>query len=481
MERDIQRDIERAFDALRLKTPLYDRLWAYYDGDQPLAYSTERLRRMFDDLRVRFTQNWCAMVVDSTLDRIELAGFDVVGDEAVREALNAVWADAELALEAHAVHLATLVCGEAYLIVWPGENGGIDAYYNDPRLCHMFYAPDAPKREDYAAKCWVQDGRRYMTLYYPDRLVYCAGPADAVSGKAMTISGEEANPYGYIPVFHFRREIGRRAPRGELANVIGLQDAVNKLLADMMVAAEFGAFRQRWVISSAGVGNLRNAPNEVWDLPAADAHMQPTQVGEFGQVDLRVFLDAIDNLAIKLSVITRTPKHYLLMQGGDPSGEALIAMETPLLNKVERLQETIAPVWRQVGDFILKLSGLTAGYGRIRPVWKDPRITQPLYLAHVRELAVRAGVPLVSQLRREGWSEAEIAQLQADRMADAAESEQLRQARAQRLLLETQLGVSQESALAQMGYSADVEQERRKATSVDAAEQLLTAMERRDG
>ena len=76
------------------------------------------------------------------------------------------------------------------------------------------------------------------------------------------------NEYGLIPMFHFRSS--RRGPKSQLANVIEPQDMINKLLSDMMVAAEFGAFPQRYVISQAGIVNLQNNPNAIWDLVAAD-------------------------------------------------------------------------------------------------------------------------------------------------------------------------------------------------------------------
>ncbi|NIS83046.1 MAG: phage portal protein, partial [Anaerolineales bacterium] len=129
-------------------------------------------------------------------------------------------------------------------------------------------------------------------------------------------------------------------------SILDLQDAVNKLLADMMVAAEFGAFKQRWIISYSDPGNMRNAPNEIWALPAGDGAGQQTQVGEFGVTELDNFYDAIDRLATAIGIISRTPRHYFYQQGGDPSGEALIAMEAPLNKKITRHIERFTIVWQ---------------------------------------------------------------------------------------------------------------------------------------
>ena len=109
-----------------------------------------------------------------------------------------------------------------------------------------------------------------LTLYYKDRLEYYITQktykgTDMPTGAAAFRPAETPkapNPYGEIPVFHFRPN---RHAKGELSkSITTLQDAVNKLLADMMVAAEFGAFKQRWIISNADTKALKNAPNEVW-------------------------------------------------------------------------------------------------------------------------------------------------------------------------------------------------------------------------
>ena len=47
--------------------------------------------------------------------------------------------------------------------------------------------------------------------------------------------------------------------------MIPLQNAINKLVTDLMVAAEYGAFMQRWIISNADTSSLKNAPNEIWE------------------------------------------------------------------------------------------------------------------------------------------------------------------------------------------------------------------------
>ena len=71
------------------------------------------------------------------------------------------------------------------------------------------------------------------------------------------LAGTVLDAYGRLVPGVFGPDEGQ----SEIAMVMSNQDAINKLLADMMVAAEFGAFRQRYIISQVDPGSLKNAPN----------------------------------------------------------------------------------------------------------------------------------------------------------------------------------------------------------------------------
>lgn len=418
-------DLERAWVALTAKQVPYSNLWSYYDGDHPIVYSTERLRRVFDGIKARFSQNWCAVVIDSVHERVSLQRFTVTGDETATERLNEIWQLTEMDLDDDDAHLAALVVGEAYLMGWMGEEG-VEAYFNDPRLCHVQYDPNNPRKRLWAAKWWVgEDEKRYLTMYYPDHLEYYVSRQKATSFSTVRglqeLRGPETNPYGEIPVFHLRKE--RRAVRSELLNVVEPQDAINKLLADMMVSAEFGAFRQRYAVTDADLSELKNQPGSFWEIPAGDGAGEGTQVGEFSATELVNYLDAIDRQATAIGVITRTPRHYFFSQGGDPSGEALITMESPLVKKCSRYIERFGSTMRDFAAFLLKLDGRPIDPMAIQAIYADPRTIQPLTQSIVRQNNVAAGIPLRTQLRDEGWTDEQLDQMDEDQAAERSASQ----------------------------------------------------------
>ena len=429
-------DPERAYDALTEKRARYDLLYAYYDGNQPLVYSTEHLADVFRKIEARWVQNWMSVVVDSALERLTFKGFEVDetagGSKAASEKLTELGAATSLEIEAYDVHKDALICGEGYLLAWPDEEGGFDLYANDPRLVHAFYEPDRPKVMDMAAKWWRAGDATLLNLYYVDRIEHWVGPKHPRSGRSfvplesggLDESGDliaadpvEENPHECIPVFHFRTT--RRGPGGELRSLVSAQDAVNKLLADMMVASEFGSFPQRYVITEQDTSKLKIAPGQLWSFTPADEGVQPTAAGSFPPVDVQQYLGAMDKLAASIAIVSRTPKHYFFGQGGDPSGEALIAMEAPLVKKCEHYGELFGQSWRELAVFMLNASNVKVEPGAVSAVWDSMQTQQPVSTTTALLNYVKATMPLPTALRELGWGPDELKQLEDDQSAAA--------------------------------------------------------------
>jgi hypothetical protein len=400
-------DIELAFETIKNKRSGLDTLWSYANGGQPLKYSTERLEEAFGDIRTHFELNWCSVIVDATLDRLNLTGFDT-RKPAVDLKLKTLFANLHLDIDAYQVHNAALATTEAFVIAWKTDNE-IELYYNDPRLCTVIYESARPKVKRFAAKWFVRDdGSNEITLYYTDRLEHWASEKkESEKADSFELMDTEKNPFGVIPVFEF-------ASPGEFVKVITMQDAVNKLFADMMVAAEFGAFVQRWVISESDPGQLKNGPNMIWWIPSGDGQSQSASVGQFSPTDLQTYLRAMDQIANSMAIISRTPKHYFMDLGSNISGEALMSMEAPLTKKVKSRQRTFGAQWQEVASFLLLMEGENIKPADITVLWERPETIQVYTEAQARQLAVNSGIPLITVLRKEGWTDVEIEKMQTD-------------------------------------------------------------------
>lgn len=334
-----------------------------------------------------------------------------------------------MAADAEEIAKAVCVCTEGFLIAEQGEDGLPRTFENQPHLCAAVYSEDNPKQMDFAAKWWEEGKWTYLNLYYPERILHYVA-----TSKRSDISGpnafapesenpEEVNSLGQIPVFHYR--VDRRG-KGKLTDVIPLNNALNKLFADMMVAAEYGAYHQRYIISGGELtdkqlGNLQGDPTKLWNIPVGDGEGPNTQVGEFTATELANFTTGLDHIASRIAILSHTPKHYLL-QAGDVSGEALLAMEAPLVKEAARYMARLAVTWKHAAAFVMRLAGHTVTADDIECIWEDEHTVQPYTESLIHKTNVDAGIPIVTQLRREGWSEDELAQMQKD--SDEAQAAQ---------------------------------------------------------
>lgn len=441
-------DLAIAYKVLSTKKAVYDILWNYYDGVHDLKYSTDRLQEVFGTKFAKFVENWCAVVVDAVWERLILKGFEVGTSAEAKTRLESAWKETQMDLDSSDAHLAALVTGEAFVIAWPDEKGNPQAYYNDPRLVHVKYDAENPREKKWGAKWWVADDTRYhLNLYYKDRIEYYLtapmnqAPSAFTAFKPAPEIPFVINEFEKIPIFHFRRI--RRAISSELTtSILSLQDAIDKLLTDLMVTGEFGAFPQRYVISNSDLGELKNAPNEIWEIPSGDGVGQAASVGQLAAAALSNYISAIEHMVKGVASISRTPRHFFFGSQGQLSGEALIALEAPLNKKCLRYMETFGDTWQRCAAFLLEMSGIQVSPEDITPIWVPPETVQPKTQSEIRKISVDSGIPLTTILRSEGWSDAELAQLQKDK----AEEKMAGSASLAKALLEQQRDFDQEDA-----------------------------------
>ena len=66
------------------------------------------------------------------------------------------------------------------------------------------------------------------------------------------------------------------------------------------------------------------------------------------------------------------------------------------------------------------MAGVQMDVKEISPHFARPETVQPKTLAEIRQATVASGVPLTTALRAEGWTDAQIEQMLADRKVDQA-------------------------------------------------------------
>lgn len=416
-------DIQKALDAIKSKLPECQRYVDYYDGRHQLTFASEKFKTTFGLTLKYMRDNLCPIVVDAPADRMEVVNFS--GDDekkksAVADEAWKLWQRETLELVSHDVHRNALKCGEGYVIVWPDEENKAKFYVQDPRQCTVINDEDSGSKL-FGAKQWMTDEKFIrLTLYYADRIEKYI-TAKKYDGRwndnlkethfvELNAEGEEArtpNPYGVIPIFKFETP-------AILADVIPLQDALNKTVADRLVTQEFGAFPQRWAVGLAPDVNEMTGQKELPFKAGIDklwfTEDGAAKFGEFATAALEPYLKAADSDRLEMARVSGTPLHFFSINTSDAiSGEALKTLESRFTKRVIRLSLNFGTVWANVMKFGLQIEGGAKSDDNLSTQWKSPEQRSEKEFLESLTLKHDLGVPLEVLWEEMGYTEEDIA------------------------------------------------------------------------
>jgi hypothetical protein len=228
----------------------------YFEGRHPMAFATSQYREAFGSLLATMSDNWCRIVVTSSARRLHVQGFRFGASESADDDAWAIWQANGMDAQASLVHTEAIKLGEAYWLVEPPMNGRkyprITAEH--PSEFIVAHAPGDRRTRLAALKKWLgDDGYWYATLYLPERVWKLRSQQKAEQTKGRKANWEERpgdpggpNPLHRVPGVPICNEPSMLlGGTSDLGPGIPIQNAIDKLCADMMVAAEFAAFRQR--------------------------------------------------------------------------------------------------------------------------------------------------------------------------------------------------------------------------------------------
>jgi hypothetical protein len=369
----------------------------YYDGNHRMAFVTSKFREAFGEIFDTLVDNWCELIVDAPVERLGIEGFRFDGDESADAAAWKIWKANRMPSQSIMGHIEAVKCGTAFVMVGPGANGPRITVEHPAQMVVEYAAGDRTQRLA-ALKRWQgADGYTYTTLYLPEMIHKwrSASPSPLVplsfgqtpvarlhartvrSAVWEQIPGSGTNPLGMVPVWELANNptmLG--GGRSDLLPAIPLQDAINKEIADMLIASEFAAFPQRVITGVEVPTDEAGEPLEGFELKSAISRLwtfedPETKISEFSAASLQNYVDAVTVLLQHMAAQTRTPPHYLLGQIVNASGDALKAAETGLVSKVKRKQVDFEDSWQEAMSAALQLAG-KAPEASIETIWRDP-------------------------------------------------------------------------------------------------------------
>lgn len=434
----------RLYERLMKRRPALEKLDRYYDGDQPLKFAAGRFRRAFGKQFMPFAENICPLVVDTVEQRLDITFFRVTaGRKNTAEKAWDFWQANQMDAESEIGHSEALTLSCSYVMVWNTDDSETEPKITveSPYETIVEHTPGSRWNRAAALKAWLDDwtGRVYATVYLPDSVSKFQS-TDAVPGattrvgnvswERREVEGETwplPNRLGAVPIVPlYNRPRLRQQSRSELIDVLPSQDAINKLTADMLVASEFGAFRQR-VLTGVTVpldpetnqpvkDFYKQAIEEFLILPSKDASASTLDV-----TDLSNYVQAIEHEIQKVATRTQTPPHYFFLRGQFPSGESIVAAEAGLVSKARRRMRHFEDAWEEIVQLALQITGVKVPLTAIETVWRDPESrTEGQHIDAVGKRRTMLEFPLEKTWELAGETPSEISRMTEQRAREIA-------------------------------------------------------------
>lgn len=380
---------ERLLAQIAARKRVDDVIARYVDGDHPLAFAKSRYREAFGALLEPLRDDWVSVVVEAATERLIVDGFRVGGsDETGDSAAWGIWQENGLDARSGHAHDEAVKFGAAYIVTGPGGPGERPVILTVPasRAC-VARDPVRPTRSLAGLHTWRDDttGTDHCVVWTPAERVEWARdltPSTVYTpGGNWEPAGRIPNEIGQVPITPLVNRPTLRRPDGQsdVEPILPMQDAINKTLADMLVASEYAAYRQRWAtgieIPTDPVTGVQldtqfvAAMSNVWTTEDPNVRF-----GEFAASDLKNYTGAIELLVRHVAAQTRTPPHYLMGEIVNSSAEALKAAEAGLVARVRAKMLTFGEAWEEAIRLAFAWMGDTerARDHRTEVMWRDP-------------------------------------------------------------------------------------------------------------
>ena len=442
--------------ALALVAPLISKLkseqsdvakWdRYYRGTQPLEFLPPEVAINVGERLHNLLINFPRLALNSLEERLDVEGFRLAGASTPDADIWRIWQRNDFDRASSRTHLRSLRHGRSFVSVWtdPSDDSTPRMRVETAKSMTVDVEPGSEVIRS-ALKSWQDGLTEYATLYLPDRTIkYWRGgeaPKPSRSSKApWVVRGVVENPLGVIPIVPFFNAYDDDMPSGEseLADIVHLADAINKLATDMMVTSEYHAMPRRWAtgieIPKGPEGRRTEAEaKEYWEkATAGKVWMAGSNVnfGQFAAADLKNFVDAITLLAATAAAIAGLPPHYVGITHDNPaSADAIRSAEASLVKRAERKQRDFGEAWEDVMTLALwvREGVVPDGIESMETVWGSAETPT---MAQTADAAVKlhsAGIITDRQAQEDvGYSpeqRALMAQERADAVAAQATSE----------------------------------------------------------
>lgn len=360
--------VEAGMAALLAAAPVFKARKRAYAGEHELPFAPEGASQEYMELRKMAALPLVRLAVRTASQRLRSTGVRTAAGEDFDKGLWRVWAANRMRSRARIPYVDGLRHDRGIVAVWPNPKRMEQPVVRPESPESVWVEPDPadPFSSIWALKRWTErdpQGRpkSVVVLYTAEEWVKYSGPSD----RQMTVEAAGKNPLGAVPFVTYVPEIDSLAEGTSYVDALmPAQRAVDTMRFNVLLAAQFAAFRQR--IATGYDPVVRDENGEPMPLlgpdgnPLLDEHGQavamvksPGKVGVdrmlvFPGVDTKVFDLAESNLANYITVLehliatfastAQVPPQYLVGDFKNVSGDLMLATEATLTSFVDDLQ-----------------------------------------------------------------------------------------------------------------------------------------------
>lgn len=357
----------------------------YYEGEQPLKYMSQAMKEELGPTVAELVLNWARLVGDAYENRLDVEGFRYLSQKR-EDTLWSCWQANNMDEQSQQAHLDSVVLGRSYVTVGSNPDGPFPLVTVESPFQMWAQREPGTRRVTAAIKRWHDPqynvpvpNQQHAIVYTPEWTRWFVWEG---GGWKQTYSDD--HNFGIVPVVPLvnRPRLMRPDGTSELADVIPIADAANKMATDMMISGEYHAMPRRWAfgLKQSDFMDKNGRPMSTWSAIKGRLWANENKdisVGQFSEADLTNFHNTIRLLAQVTAQMAALPPHYMAFAGQNPiSADAIDAAESQLVKRVERKHTFLGGAWEDVQRLVLMfMSGSTTlpdEAQAIETLWRDP-------------------------------------------------------------------------------------------------------------
>jgi hypothetical protein len=409
------------------RTTGLDRLWTYYEGKNETPFAPVGVNAEYESLRSMSALPLVRLAVRTPCQRLRVDGLRSGVDAAADKETWDIWKYNHLDARQRVLYVHALVYGYGVASVWPNQEDRSKPFIKveDPNNLYLHKNPADPFTLDYVVKAYTERVAEEGDEGLDVAMLYTAGYVyryeTTYKGSDWTMVKRMVNPLGRVPFVLFAPERDACGTSTSMVQaLVPMQRAIDTMRFNLLLAAQFAAFRQRVIVGYDPVqrdadGNIMFKRDTDGEL-VLDSNGNPvpivnspgragvdrmivfpgseTKVFDMQESDLTNYVSALDMLVASFASVAQVPPQYLVGDFKNVSGDLMVATEATLRSFVADLQISFTDSWEEV--FMLAGTARGAEYDDLATevIWADAEPKSLTQVASAAAQMVPNGAPM---------------------------------------------------------------------------------------